>query len=40
VGVYQVNAVIPEGVSSGKYVPVTIGVAGARSQAGATIAVK
>jgi uncharacterized protein (TIGR03437 family) len=35
----QVNAVVPQGVSRGAAVPVTVSVGGIASQAGVTIAV-
>jgi uncharacterized protein (TIGR03437 family) len=34
VGLYQVNAVVPDGVAPGKFVPVTLAVAG---QTGVTV---
>lgn len=40
VGLYQVNAVIPDGVAAGNSVPITIGSGGRSSQPGVTIAVK
>jgi uncharacterized protein (TIGR03437 family) len=38
-GLLQVNAVVPQGVSRGAAVPVTVSVGGIASQAGVTIAV-
>jgi uncharacterized protein (TIGR03437 family) len=38
-GLYQVNAVVPSGITTGDAVPVTITVAGQTSQAGVTISV-
>jgi len=39
-GLFQVNAVVPEGIAAGSAVPVTVSVGGVQSQTGVTIAVK
>jgi uncharacterized protein (TIGR03437 family) len=39
-GLFQVNAVVPQGVPSGSAVPLILSVGGAPSQAGVTIAVQ
>jgi len=39
-GLFQVNAVVPQGVGPGSEVPVAVSVGGIASQAGVTIAVK
>jgi uncharacterized protein (TIGR03437 family) len=39
-GVMQINAVVPAGVTAGNAVPVTVSVGGTVSQAGVTLVVK